>query len=329
MSAPLLAVESLGVEYQRGGAWHAAIDGVSLSIEAGRAVGLVGESGCGKSTLAAALLRALPENGRFARGAVRWCGRDLATMSAAELLRWRGREIAWIEQEPSAALDPLFAVGDQIAEGLRVHAGLTRSAAHARAVELLAKVGLAEPELRARARPHQLSLGMRQRVGVAMAVALQPALLIADEPTSALDASLRHAVLDLIDDLRRESGMALLLISHDLRTVAERCDEAVVMYAGRFVERGPAAALLEAPRHPYARALAATRRAAGPLARGERFAALPGAPSALGAVAPGCAFHPRCPLAETECTREVPPLAPDGPGFALACPVVARRGGRR
>ncbi len=325
MNEPLLEVDRLRVEFPRGGRFHPAVTEVSFTLTAGRALGLVGESGCGKSTLAAALMQSLPLAARVASGGVRWCGRDMATWSPSELRRWRGREVAWIEQEPSAALDPLFAVGDQIAEGLIVHAGLSRSAAHARAVELLAKVGLSEPQLRARARPHQLSLGMRQRVGVAMAVALAPALLIADEPTSALDSTLQGQVLDLIDDLRQESGMAVLLISHDLAMVAQRCDEVAVMYAGRLIERGPAAPLLEAPRHPYSKALLAARPRGIRLARGERLAAIGGAPVSLGDVPPGCPFHPRCAVAESACGRVEPPLVEMGDGFALACPVVASK----
>jgi len=311
----------VAVDYARGGATKRAVDGVSLALAPGEAVALVGESGCGKSTTAAALLGLLPPGGRLAAGAIRWRGRDLAPDDAEARRRWRATQIGWLPQEPSAALDPCYAVGDQVAELLRVHRGLARAPARRRATELLAEAGLDDAARCSAAQPHELSGGQRQRVALALALACEPALLIADEPTSALDAAVARQLLDRIDRQRRARGLALLLISHDLALVAARCDRVAVMYAGRIVEEGDARALLAAPLHPYSQALLAARPPPRPLAPGERLAAIAGQPPAPGAWPAGCRFHPRCPAAIDACRRETPPLVARGDGRAVACPL--------
>ncbi len=325
---PLLRVESLRIELAGGEGPVVVVDDATFELAAGGSLGVVGESGCGKSVTASALLRLLPAGGRVTGGSVWFRGVDLLALSEEEMRRRRGAEIGIVLQEPSAALDPVFRVGTQIGEGLEVHRGLSRRAARQAAIELLARVGIAEPERRADAYPHELSGGMRQRVCIAMALACRPALLIADEPTTALDVTVQAQILELLDDLRRELGMALLLISHDLAVVAERCDDLAVMYAGRVVESGPIAQLLAAPLHPYTRALLEARpRLERTLAAGARFATIPGQVPDPGAWPSGCRFHPRCAHAEESCRAALPALALATHGRRSACPVIARPGG--
>ncbi len=310
MSAPLLDVEGLRVEFAGEPGAVAAVDGVSFTIDEGQALGLVGESGCGKSATALALLRLLPAGGRIAGGRLRFRGVDLLELSNEEMRRRRGREIAMVFQEPAAALDPLFTIADQVGEALEVHEGASRREARKAAIALLERVGIPEAARRADSYPHELSGGMRQRVCIAMALACRPALLLADEPTTALDVTVQAQILELLAELRRELGMALLLISHDLALVGASCDDLAVMYAGRIVERGPAARLLERPAHPYTRGLLASRpRLDRALAAGERLAAIPGTVPDPRAWPPGCRFHPRCPIARESCRSEVPALA--------------------
>lgn len=323
MTPPLLTVEALAVDFVRGNAATRVVDGVDLAVAAGEIVGLVGESGCGKSTVAMALPRLLPANGRIVGGRVVWRGRDLATVPSAELRSLRGRGLAWLPQEPGAAFDPAFTVGSQLVELLRLHRGIDARAARTVAAKLLQELGVADPAARLLAQPHQLSGGLRQRVALALALAGEPALLIADEPTSALDVAVALQVLTLLETERRTRGLAILLISHDLPLLAARCDRLLVMYAGRIVESGPARALLAAPRHPYTRALLAARPPLRPLTAGERLDAIPGQGPLPGAWPAGCRFEPRCQRAVAACVTP-PPLVAIGAERWLACPVTAK-----
>jgi peptide/nickel transport system ATP-binding protein len=315
---PLLDVSGLTIAFPAG---RPVIE-FGFAVASGETVAVVGESGSGKSLTALAVMRLLPRTARIEAGSVRLAGRPLLDLPEPEMRRVRGREIAMIFQEPMTSLNPVLTVGRQIAEVLRLHEGLSARAARARAIELLDLVRVADPHRRIDDFPHRLSGGMRQRVMIAMAVACRPRLLIADEPTTALDVTIQAQVLDLLDRLRRELGMALLLITHDLGIVGQWADRVVVMYAGRRVEEAEATTLLADPLHPYTRGLlAASPRldarlhySAGPLRE------IPGSiVSAQGQ--PGCAFVPRCPLAEPACRIAPPPLARVRGSRLVACPV--------
>ena len=352
MTAPLLAVRELAVEFERAdGGWLRAVDGVSFDVAAGSTVGLVGESGCGKSVTALAILRLLREPpARIAGGAVEFRGEDLLRLDEKIMEPLRGDRVAMIFQEPMTSLNPVYTVGDQVAEPLRIdrpaHAGraarrgLSRRAAQGEAVRLLGLVGIADPSLRARDYPHQLSGGMRQRVMIAMALACGPDLLIADEPTTALDVTIQAQILDLLARLRRDLGMAVLLITHDLGVVAETCDEVVVMYAGQVVERASVAELFAAPRHPYTAgllravpALSAARSSRGAGEPWQPLAEIPGMVPRLDELPPGCRFQDRCERVDPRCRREAPELRPSAPSGArlvrchlpLADPAAAER----
>ncbi|MEJ1160171.1 ABC transporter ATP-binding protein [Prosthecomicrobium sp. N25] len=312
MSAPVLSIEGLSI---RAGDRLLAED-VSLSIGPGEMVGLVGESGCGKSITALAALRLLPPALRVAGGRIRIDGQDVLALGEARLRRLRGGTAGMIFQEPMTSLNPVFTVGDQIAEVLEIHEARPRADARARAADLLALVGIPAPRDAVRRYPHQMSGGQRQRVMIAMALACSPSLLVADEPTTALDVTVQAQILALIDRLRRERGMACLLITHDLGVVSEVCDRAAVMYAGRIVEEGPVDALFAAPRHRYTRALLDTMPAMNP--PGRPLPSIPGLVPPPGARGEGCTFAPRCPAPVDACRTRRPPLEGDGPHRA-AC----------
>jgi len=317
---PLLAVHDLVAGFRTDAGFVAAVDGVSFDLAAGAALGVVGESGCGKSALAYSIARLLPAAGRIQSGAVRFAGVDLATADERVLGTVRGRRLAMVFQDPMSSLNPYRRVGGLIAEPLRRHLGLGRTAAWRRAVELLTQVGIPDPEQRARRHPHELSGGQRQRVLIALALSCDPHLLIADEPTTALDVTVQRQVLDLIAAERGRRGLALILISHNLGVVAGMCDRVAVMYAGRMVESAPTAALFRDPRHPYTRALfAAVPRLGG--ARGQALAAIPGQPPTLTADRRGCAFAPRCPHAIDRCRTEAPAERVVADGHRLRCHV--------
>jgi peptide/nickel transport system ATP-binding protein len=310
-------IEAPGGEF--GGA-AAVVDGVSLSLAAGSAAALVGESGSGKTLTALSIMRLLPETARIASGRVMFEGRDLVTATGGELRRIRGVRAAMIFQEPMTSLNPVLTVGFQIAEPLRVHRGLSWSAARREAIDLLRRVGIPAPQRRVDAHPHELSGGMRQRAMIAMALACRPALLLADEPTTALDATVQAQVMALLGDLRRQTGLALLLITHDLRLVARVADDVHIMYAGRIVESGPVSDVLGAPRHPYTAALlralpgwsgdAPRANAAPGGARSARLPVIPGEPAHAHRRPTGCAFHPRCEVGrdDARCRAESPPV---------------------
>ncbi len=290
------------------------LDGISFRLEAGRTLGVVGESGCGKSMTALAVMGLVPAPNRIT-GRLSLGGADLLGMSETALRRLRGKRMAMIFQEPMTALNPVVAVGTQIAEMLEVHDGVSTREARRRAVVLLREVGIAAAEPRAGAYPHQLSGGMRQRVMIAMAIACRPALLIADEPTTALDVSVQAQILDLLLELQRNEGMAMLFISHDLGVISEMADDVMVMYAGRVVEQGRAAEVIGAPGHPYTKGLIET---VPDISRRQRLLpVIPGGvpdPRRRGA---GCGFAPRCALAEAVCVAAVPPLS--GGAHRVAC----------
>ncbi|MFM7137360.1 MAG: ABC transporter ATP-binding protein [Planctomycetota bacterium] len=318
---PLLEIQDLVTAFHTPAGRVPAVDGVSLSIERGGAVGLVGESGCGKSVTAMSVLGLVASPGRIEHGTIllEVDGRplDLVGLSEGRLRQVRGGRVGMIFQEPMTSLNPVFTIGAQVAEAVRLHRAVTPAAARARALELFRLVRIADPERRLDEYPHQLSGGMRQRVMIAMALACEPDLLIADEPTTALDVTIQAQILELLADLRRRLGMALLLITHDLGVVAETCDHVAVMYAGQIVEQAPAAELFARPLHPYTIGLLAARpehRTGAPLA------AIPGMVPQPRDFPAGCRFHPRCPFArEARCTAEAPDLRPLAASHLVRC----------
>jgi peptide/nickel transport system ATP-binding protein len=314
-AAPVLEVRDLAVEFRTDRGTLRAVDGVSFAVAAGRTLAIVGESGCGKSVTSLAIMGLLPGNGRV-EGAIRLAGRDIAALPAEERRALRGGVMAMIFQEPMTSLNPAFTAGEQVAEALRLHQGLAPGAAFDRAVEMLARVHIPDAGRRARQYPHQLSGGMRQRVMIAMALACRPQLLIADEPTTALDVTVQAQILALLDELKAETGTAVVLITHDLDVVADHADEVAVMYAGRIAERAPAAAIFASPQHPYTVGLLGARPRAGQA--GGRLASIEGTVPDLRAPPPGCRFAPRCPFAIARCATQ-PPLDEVAPGHRAAC----------
>ena len=314
--AVLLELRDLVTVFDTADGVARAVDGVSFSIDRGETLGVVGESGCGKSVTALSILRLVPEPpGRIESGSVLFQGVDLLHMSEPELRAIRGNEIAMIFQEPMTSLNPVFTVGFQVAEALRLHRGLGKREAESEAVRMLELVEIPDAESRARDFPHQLSGGMRQRVMIALALSCTPSLLIADEPTTALDVTIQAQILELLGELQQRLGMALLLITHDLGVVAERADRVMVMYAGRVVEQGPADSVLASPRHPYTRGLIASQPRLG--ATGERLQPIAGMVPRLTELPSGCHFRTRCSLATDRCEREEPLL--EGGAHEVAC----------
>ena len=308
----LLEVDDLRTHFfTREGVVHA-VDGVSFAVEPGRTLGIVGESGCGKSVTALSIMRLLPEPpARIVSGSIRFDGRELTKLSERELEGIRGREIGMVFQDPMTALNPTLTIGTQIVEVLRRHLGLDKSAARRRAAELLDEVGIPRAADRLDDYPHRFSGGMRQRVVIAIAIACEPRLLIADEPTTALDVTVQAQVLDLLDDLRREHEMAMILITHNMGVVVESADDVAVMYAGQIVEQAPAAELFGAPEHPYTEALLASLPDLDDAAaRQGRLAAIPGRPPDLIDPPGACRFAERCPYAGCgdSCALEPPAL---------------------
>jgi oligopeptide/dipeptide ABC transporter ATP-binding protein len=303
----LLEVEDLSVHLFTPRGVVRAVDGVSFRLEAGQSLGIVGESGCGKTMTALALMRLLPSPpARFVGGHIRFNGEDIMDATDARLRQLRGGAMSMIYQDPMTTLNPVFSVGEQIAEAVRLHERATPQAAFARAVEALHQVGIPEPDRCARAYPHQLSGGMRQRAVIAMALVCRPRLLIADEPTTALDVTIQAQILDLMRVLRDETGAAIILITHDLGVVADLVDDVAVMYAGSVVECAPVANLFAAPAHPYTQGLL---RAMPSLERKQRrLPTIEGTVPSPAAMPSGCRFHPRCDLARTICRDHRPPL---------------------
>jgi oligopeptide/dipeptide ABC transporter ATP-binding protein len=301
----LLEVRGLGVGFETGSGRVRVVQGLDLEVAPGEVLGIVGESGSGKSVTALALMRLLGPAGRV-EGSVRLDGRELLELGEEEMRSVRGREMSMIFQEPMTSLNPVYRVGFQVAEALEAHRLASRRAAAARAVELLDLVGIPDPSERARAYPHELSGGMRQRVMIAMAMAARPKVLIADEPTTALDVTIQAQILDLMRELRDRFGTAIVLVSHDMGVIASMADRVLVLYAGRLVEEGPVERVFLAPRHPYTSLL--LRSVPRLDRRLERLESIPGRAPSPAAYPPGCRFHPRCPEALERCAREAPPL---------------------
>ena len=314
----LLSVDDLRVQFwTRRGTVHA-VNGTSFEIARGETLGIVGESGCGKSVTSLALLGILPRAGRVVGGTAMFEGRDLLSMRDRDLRRVRGREIAMIFQDPMTSLNPVLSVGRQIREAIETHFDMSRRAANLRAGELLERVGIPNPNARLRDYPHQFSGGMRQRAMIAMALACKPKLLIADEPTTALDVTIQAQILDILRELVREEGTALILITHDLGVVAGMCERLNVMYAGMFIETGTADQLFATPRHPYTLGLLESIPRLD-ASRREQLKPIPGAPRDMLAPPSACPFQPRCRFEVEQSRRELPALVEVEPGHKVAC----------
>ncbi len=311
----LLEVAHLTTVFDLPAGRAAAVDDVSFAVNAGETLGLVGESGSGKSVTALSIMRLVQPPGRTTAGEVRFNDRNLLALSEAEMCRVRGAEVALIFQEPMTALNPVFTVGDQIAETLLVHRRASRAEARQQVIDLLEAVRIPDPAARADDYPHQLSGGMRQRVLIAMALACRPSLVIADEPTTALDVTIQAEILDLLRETRDRFNLALLLITHDLGVIAQIADRVAVMYAGRIVEDGPVQAIFHDAQHPYTRGLLASMPGPGR----ERLRAIEGTVPSPGALPRGCAFHPRCPDRFERCTTAPPPDYPVGVEHRAKC----------
>ncbi len=314
--ASLLEVSRLTTVFDLAAGPATAVDDVSFEIRTGETVGLVGESGSGKSVTALSIMGLVQPPGRVAAGSIRFKGRDLMTLRESEWRDIRGAEISLIFQEPMTALNPVFTIGDQIAEALLVHGRATRTDARPQVLALLDAVRIPDARARIDDYPHQLSGGMRQRVLIAMAIACKPALVIADEPTTALDVTIQAQILDLLREMKAAFNLSLLLITHDLGVVAETADRVAVMYGGRIVEEGPVRAIFREPQHPYTRGLLASMPGKG---TGRRLRAIDGAVPVLGAFPPGCAFHPRCPDRFEPCSVVVPDAYTVGDAHTARC----------
>jgi len=318
---PLLEVRDLRTQFRTDDGWVRAVDGVTLSIARAETLGVVGESGCGKSVTAMTVLKLIPmPPGRIASGEILWQGRDLVPLSQDEMRRIRAKEIGIVFQEPMTSLNPVYTVGYQISETLRLHEGLSKRAAMDRAAEMLRLVNIPQPQRRVHDYPHQFSGGMRQRVMIAMALACNPKLLIADEPTTALDVTIQAQILDLLAEMKDRLGMAVMLITHAMGVVAESTQRVVVMYAGKVVEEAPVAELFADPRHPYTQGLIRSiPRIDLDAGRKARLEAIPGTVPSLLSPPAGCRFAARCRFATEACLAAEPPLREIAPGHKVAC----------
>jgi len=315
---PLLEVRDLRTSFFTDAGEVRAVDGVSFAVEPGKLMGLVGESGSGKTVSVLSVMRLLPESARVVGGAVMLDGRDLLELSEPEMRAVRGAKIAMIFQEPMTSLNPVFTIGSQIGEAVRLHQHTARRETLERTIEALRLVGIADPERRVNDYPHQLSGGMRQRVMIAMALACNPRLLIADEPTTALDVTIQAQILDLIRELQARLGLAVILVTHDLGIVAQYADDVTILYAARVMEQAPSAELFRNPLNPYTRGLLESIPGADSVHH-RRLRAIAGTiPNALHPPS-GCRFHPRCPMVIDECARVVPPLEAKAPQHLVAC----------
>jgi len=321
MSEPILDIRGLNTHFKTDDGWVRAVDGVDIAIGAGETVGIVGESGCGKTVTAMSVLKLLPmPPGKIVSGQIVWQGRDIVPLDKDEMNEIRAKEIAIVFQEPMTSLNPVYSVGDQIAEVIRRHEKIGRKASMDRAAEMLALVQIPNAKARVNDYPHQFSGGMRQRVMIAMALSLNPKLLIADEPTTALDVTIQAQILDLLADMKDRLGMAVMLITHAMGVVAEVTQRVVVMYAGKVVEEAPVRQLFAKPMHPYTQGLI---RSIPRLDRAgkekERLEAIPGTVPNMLTPPPGCRFAARCKFASERCQEAVPPLREIDPGHKVAC----------
>ena len=313
---PLLEVEGLRAHFATPAGVVRAVDGVSFEVAAGASVGIVGESGSGKSVTALSVTGLLEPPGRIAGGAIRFRGRDITGLPDAKLRELRGRDIGLVFQDPMAALNPVYRVGEQIAEAIRAHNRISRKEALRSATELLRAVGIPAPERRVHDYPKSMSGGMRQRVVIAIAIANEPGLLILDEPTTALDVTIQAQILELIKDLRRRIGTAILLITHDIGVITDVCDEVIVMYGGKIMERAASRQLLDSPKHPYSAGLVASTPSSA--TKGKRLNVIAGSVTNPTRMPPGCPFSPRCPHAMDRC-QEMPPTKQLPDGRYVAC----------
>jgi len=327
-SENLVSIDNLSVEFQTDEGVVRAVDGVSLSIKRKKTLGVVGESGCGKSVTALSMMRLIPSPpGRFASGQIVFEGQDLLTLPEKSMRKLRGNRISMIFQEPMTSLNPVFTVGEQIAEAVRLHEGLSRRLAHTRAIEMLELVGIPSPSERVNAYPHQLSGGMRQRVMIALALSCKPDLLIADEPTTALDVTIQAQIMELILSLQREMGMSIMLITHDLGVVAETCEHVAVMYAGRVVEYADVNTIFAKPKHPYTHGLltsvpgyeGAGDKKAQKDGKRPRLNTIPGMVPNLLNLKRGCRFQDRCPRAIAKCSEVEPSITEIESGHQIRC----------
>ncbi len=321
-AGPLLSVTDLVVDFKTRAGNARVLDHISLDVKEGEILGIVGESGCGKSMTALSIMGLVPNPpGKITSGSIKLGDQELVDMDIEALRKIRGKEIGMIFQEPMTSLNPVFTVGEQIAESVRLHENVGAKAAHARAVEMLKAVEIPEPEARAHAYPHQLSGGMRQRVMIAMALSCRPRVLIADEPTTALDTTVQAQIFDLLQNLQDETGTAIVLITHDMGAIAELADTVAVMYAGKIVEKGKVDRVLSHPDHPYTKGLIACvpHLSANPAAISERLMEIPGVVPALTDLGTGCAFAPRCSEVITKCRTDSPRLFETQPEHKAAC----------
>jgi oligopeptide/dipeptide ABC transporter ATP-binding protein len=317
MSDALLSVRGLRTWFHTFGGVVKAVDGVSFDLAHGEILGLVGESGGGKSMVGFSIMGLIDQPGRIEAGEIRFAGRDLTTLSEAELQRVRGRQIAMIFQDPMTALNPLYTIGNQLEEMLTLHTDLDAGQRRARCIEMLGEVGIPQPAERLDSYPHQFSGGMRQRVVIAIAMIAGPQLLIADEPTTALDVTIQAQLLRLMKTQVQQRNTSLILITHDLAAVSQMADRIVVLYCGRIVEMGRSANLLAGPRHPYTHGLLESIPAHVPGRR--RLSQIPGSVPDIRRLPPGCSFAPRCPVAQPLCRTQAPELTTDADGHATAC----------
>lgn len=316
---PILTLQDVEVKFNTLGGVVNAVNGVSYYVERGKTLGIVGESGCGKSVSMLAVMRLIPDPpGKITSGEIHFKGQDLLKLSEDEMERIRGAEIGMVFQDPMTSLNPVLTIGRQIGESMVVHKGFSREEAFNRTIALLDLVGIANPLQRVKEYPHQFSGGMRQRVGIAMALACEPEILIADEPTTALDVTIQAQIVDLTRNLQRELGMAVIWISHDLGVIAELADRVIVMYAGYVVEEADVFDLYEHPQHPYTLSLLRSLPRVDSAGH-ERLTTIPGFPPDGITMMPGCPFAPRCSFVVEHCQRENPPLLPVGPAHKAAC----------
>ncbi len=318
---PILQIENLSTHFETARGSVKAVDGVDLRLNEGDTLGIVGESGCGKTVLALSILRLVPRPpGRIVSGRILFEGQDLLALSEEQMRRVRGKRISMIFQEPMTSLNPVFRIGDQVAETLRLHEGLSARDAHERAVEMLRLVGIPAPEQRVRDYPHQMSGGMRQRVMIAMALSCRPRLMLADEPTTALDVTIQAQILDLIQGLKQEVGTSVILITHDLGVIAEAAQHAAVMYAGWVVEQGPVGTIFSTPLHPYTVGLMHSIPRIGQGHGGDGYlSVIPGTIPDLLELPSGCKFRDRCSRAMPVCAERQPELVEKTPGHFVRC----------